>query len=113
MSMMKNLIVGGATVIAADQFGGVLPLPVVAGFPLGKWAVAVAGAWLGEKLSGSDVSWKRAAILGITALAAAELKDLVLPNVQLPLPVIGDGARVAAGALGLYAASAAGVEAKA
>lgn len=109
MSLVKNFLVGGAVVVAADQLGPMVPF-APGGFPVGKWLAAVVGAYVGEKVAGSGVSFKRAAILGVTALAAAELKDTVAASIQFPLPIVGDAARILAGGVGLWGASALGVE---
>lgn len=106
----RNIVVGGAAVIASDQFANLAaPLNVIPGLPIAPFALAIAGAWAGEKLLGSSPSFGRAALLGITALGVAQLKDTLAPTLQVVLPVIGDVTRPIAGALGIMLVGSDGV----
>lgn len=112
MSLKRNLIVGAAAVYAADSFAGYLPLPTVGGINLSSWVAAIGGAWVGERVLGTSVSLMHAAVLGVTALAAAELKNNVI-STPINLPVVGDASRMLAGALGVWAGAKFGIESKA
>lgn len=113
MSLGKTLLVGGLAVVASDFLGNGLlaPLNSVAGtLPLGNAVGAVAGAWVGERVMGTSVSLTHAALLGLTAWGAAQLKDSFAGSLQLQLPIIGDASRPLAGALGVWGASKFGLE---
>lgn len=106
----RSIIVGASAVIASDQFSNLAaPLNVIPGLPIAPFALAIAGAWAGEKLLGASPSFGRAALLGVTALGIAQLKDTIAPTLQLVLPVVGDVTRPLAGALGIMLVGSDGV----
>lgn len=108
--MKKNLVVGSVAVLASDFGSGYVPAAVnVGGLPVGKWALAVAGAWAGEKIMGSSAGIWRAVMMGVTALGAAELKDSFAGGLAFPIAGI-DVTRPLAGGLGLMLAAKAGLE---
>lgn len=110
MSYKKEIIVGGAAVLASDLGQGFVPAVVnFGGLPVAKWGLAIAGAYLGEKMAGGNASLMHAAILGITALGGAELKDAFVPSLSFAVGPI-DIARPLAGAAAVALASKFGVE---
>jgi hypothetical protein len=89
--------------------GMAAPLNIIPGLPIAQMATAVLGAWAGEKLLGSSVSLGRAVLLGLTAFGVAQLKDSLMPNLQVVLPIIGDVTRPIAGSLGIALVGEGGV----
>jgi len=102
--MSSKLLIGAGAVLSGDMLGMRLPASLdFGGLPVRQYGASVAGVWLLEKAMGQGVSFMRAAIQGIAAMAAADLQDSL---VKLRFEAAGINlARLGAGAVGVWGAS--------
>lgn len=108
MSFAKNVLSGAGSVIVADMLGMRLPDQLdVGNLPVRQYGTAVAAVWGVHKVLGEPVGLKKALILGLASMAAADLETSML---KLNFAMAGlDVARYAAAGLGHYAAGRLGI----
>lgn len=110
---MKNaLITGAAAVVVSDVGHSMLPASIAG--PIGDILLSIAGAYIGEKVTGG-ASLGHAVMSGVAAYASVTFvapiiaKAVPLPNLSVgPVNVV----RAAMGGLGVWAAGKVGLEKK-